>query len=92
MTAETEPTPRILVVDDVAANVRLLETILGPPPNPATWSSWGPAPGHHVAMVLQPGDDPLLVSDGQENGPFAIRFSAEDKAQGLPATWLSCLH
>ena len=30
MTVETEPTPRILVVDDVAANVRLLEAILAP--------------------------------------------------------------
>ena len=28
MTVETQPTPRILVVDDVAANVRLLEAIL----------------------------------------------------------------
>jgi hypothetical protein len=43
-------------------------------------------------MVLEPGDDPLLVSHGQEKGPFAIRFSQENKAQGLPATWLTILH
>jgi hypothetical protein len=52
---------------------------------------WGPPPGHHVAMVLEPGRDPLLVSHGQEKGPLEIRFSVEDGYQGLPATWLTCL-
>ena len=52
---------------------------------------WGAAPGHHVALVLEPGDDPLLVSHGQEKGPVAILFSVETKYQPAPATWLSCL-
>ena len=52
---------------------------------------WGAYPGHHVALVLEAGADPLLCSHGQEKGPFAITFSAESKFQPKPATWLSCL-
>jgi cell wall-associated NlpC family hydrolase len=52
---------------------------------------WGPPPGHHVALALEDGDDPLLCSHGQERGPLAIRFSSESSAQPAPATWLSCL-
>ncbi|HET7571066.1 MAG TPA: hypothetical protein VFJ77_00180 [Gaiellaceae bacterium] len=52
---------------------------------------WGDPPGHHVALVLEPGDDPLLCSHGQERGPLAIRFSVESAYQPQPATWLSCL-
>lgn len=52
---------------------------------------WGPAPGHHVALVLEPGDDPLLCSHGQERGPLAVRFSVESRFQPEPATWLSSL-
>jgi NlpC/P60 family protein len=52
---------------------------------------WGVYPGHHVALVLEAGADPLLCSHGQEKGPFAITFSAESKFQPTPATWLSCL-
>ena len=52
---------------------------------------WGAYPGHHVALVLEPGSDPLLCSHGQEKGPLAIRFSAESAYQPKPATWLSCL-
>jgi hypothetical protein len=52
---------------------------------------WGAYPGHHVALVLEAGADPLLCSHGQEKGPFAITFSAESKFQPTPATWLSCL-
>jgi hypothetical protein len=52
---------------------------------------WGAAPGHHVALVLEAGDDPTLVSHGQEKGPIAISFSVESKYQPSPATWLSCL-
>lgn len=52
---------------------------------------WGPPPGNHVAMVIEAGADPLLVSHGQEKGPIAIRFSVETKYQPAPATWLSCL-
>jgi Putative peptidoglycan binding domain/NlpC/P60 family len=52
---------------------------------------WGAAPGHHVALVLEAGADPLLCSHGQEKGPIEIRFSVESKYQPTPATWLSCL-
>jgi cell wall-associated NlpC family hydrolase len=52
---------------------------------------WGAYPGHHVALVLEPGSDPLLCSHGQEKGPLAIRFSTEGKYQPTPATWLACL-
>jgi len=52
---------------------------------------FGPPPGRHVALVLEPGADPLLCSHGQEAGPLAVRFSAESRAQPPPATWLTCL-
>jgi hypothetical protein len=52
---------------------------------------WGAPPGHHVALVLEPGPDPLLCSHGEEKGPLAIRFSVESEFQPAPATWLSCL-
>jgi cell wall-associated NlpC family hydrolase len=52
---------------------------------------WGLPPGHHVALVLEPGPDPLLCSHGQEAGPVAIRFSVESAYQPTPATWLRCL-
>lgn len=52
---------------------------------------WGPPPGHHVALVLEPGPDPLVCSHGQESGPTAERFSVESAYQPSPATWLSCL-
>jgi len=52
---------------------------------------WGLRPGHHVALVLVAGDDPLLCSHGQERGPLAVRFSTESRVQPEPATWLSCL-
>jgi hypothetical protein len=52
---------------------------------------WGAYPGHHVALVLEAGADPLLCSHGQEKGPLAIAFSVESKFQPSPATWLSIL-
>jgi len=52
---------------------------------------WGMYPGHHVALVLVPGDDPLLCSHGQERGPLAVRFSDEARIQPDTVTWLSCL-
>lgn len=58
---------------------------------PADLVVWGPPPGHHVALVLEPGPDPLLCSHGQESGPAATRFSVESEYQPAPATWLSCL-
>lgn len=38
---------------------------------------FGPFPHEHVCVVLEPGDDPLLASHGQERGPVAIRFAPE---------------
>jgi peptidoglycan hydrolase-like protein with peptidoglycan-binding domain len=53
---------------------------------------YGPGTGHHVCMVLEAGEDPLLVSHGQEKGPLAIRHSAEVAAQPPPVTFLSYLN
>lgn len=50
---------------------------------------WGAFPGHHCAVVLEPGDDPLLCSHGQERGPLAIRFSEESRHQPAEVTWLT---
>jgi cell wall-associated NlpC family hydrolase len=50
---------------------------------------WGAYPGHHVALVLERGEDPLLCSHGSERGPIAIRFSDECRYQPALATWLS---
>jgi hypothetical protein len=49
---------------------------------------WGTFPGRHVAIVLEPGDDPLLCSHGSERGPLAIRFSDESRYQHGPVVWL----
>jgi peptidoglycan hydrolase-like protein with peptidoglycan-binding domain len=52
---------------------------------------WGAPPGHHVAVAVEAGADPLLVSHGQEKGPLLIRLSTESKFQAPPVTWLSSL-
>jgi cell wall-associated NlpC family hydrolase len=52
---------------------------------------FGAYPGRHCALVLEPGDDPLLASHGMERGPVAIRFSAEAAVQRRDATWLAGL-
>jgi cell wall-associated NlpC family hydrolase len=52
---------------------------------------WGAYPGHHVAVVLEPGDDPLLASHGQERGPTEVRFSVEDAWQRRVSYWLDGL-
>ena len=52
---------------------------------------WGAWPGHHVALVLEPGADPLLASHGRERGPVAIRFSDECALQPPVVTWLGGL-
>ncbi len=50
---------------------------------------WGRYPGRHCAVVVEPGDDPLLVSHGAERGPLELRFSAERVAHAeQPVTWL----
>jgi cell wall-associated NlpC family hydrolase len=52
---------------------------------------FGEYPGRHCALVLAPGDDPLLCSHGQERGPVAIRFTDECRYQPAEVTWLSSL-
>lgn len=52
---------------------------------------WGEYPGHHCAIVLEPGADPLVASHGQERGPLEIRFSTESRYQPDVVTWLSSL-
>ena len=52
-----------------------------------------PTRGQHVALVVAPGPDPLLVSHGDDSGPKKLRFSAEDAYQrrhghGTPV-WLT---
>lgn len=50
---------------------------------------FGPYPGHHVCMVLEPGKDPLLFSHGSERGPYPIRLSTERRYQPSGLTFLS---
>jgi len=50
---------------------------------------YGPETGHHVSMVLEPGEDPLLWSHGREAGPVTVRLSAQKRQQPAPATFLS---
>jgi cell wall-associated NlpC family hydrolase len=52
---------------------------------------WGAYPGRHCAIVLEPGEDPLLASHGQERGPVAIRYSDECALQPARVTWLDAL-
>lgn len=50
---------------------------------------WGADPGHHCALVLEDGDDPLMCSHGREQGPLAIRYSDECLLQPPIVAWLS---
>jgi peptidoglycan hydrolase-like protein with peptidoglycan-binding domain len=51
------------------------------------WSRNGA--GKHVALVLEPGSDPLLVSHGEEAGPYTVRFSASNRYHaGDSVHWL----
>jgi cell wall-associated NlpC family hydrolase len=52
---------------------------------------WGAYPGHHVAVVLEAGADPLLASHGRERGPVEIAYSTESRYQPDVVTWLSSL-
>jgi len=53
---------------------------------------YGPPPGDHVAMVMQPGDDPVMWSHGGEGGPLRVRWSVERAAHRKPYTFLSITH
>jgi hypothetical protein len=56
---------------------------------------WGDGDGRHVALVLEPGPDPVLASHGSDGGPKRVPFSRQDawhRQQGhTRVTWLSCL-
>ena len=82
MTVETEPTPRILVVDDVAANVRLLEAILEPAGFSLSSASSGPEALERVATELPD----LVLLDVQMagmNGYEVCRRIRENEAAAL---------
>jgi hypothetical protein len=50
---------------------------------------FGPAPGEHVAMVMEPGANPVMWSHGGESGPIRISFERERAVHRRPATFLS---
>jgi adenylate cyclase len=82
MTAETEAAPRILVVDDVAANVRLLEAILEPAGFSLSSASSGPEALERVATELPD----LVLLDVQMagmNGYEVCRRIRENEAAAL---------
>jgi hypothetical protein len=56
---------------------------------------WGDGDGRHVALVLEPGADPVLASHGSDGGPKRVPFSAQNawhQQQGhTKVTWLTFL-
>jgi hypothetical protein len=50
---------------------------------------FGPGTGEHVAMVIEPGHDPLLFSHGAAHTAGPIRFSVERTFHHSPATFLA---
>jgi adenylate cyclase len=80
--SETEPTPRVLVVDDLPANVRLLEAILEPAGFAVLSASSGPEALELVAAELPD----LVLLDVQMagmNGYEVCRRIREDEATAL---------
>jgi cell wall-associated NlpC family hydrolase len=58
-------------------------------PQPGDVVVWGAYPGRHCALLLEPGEDPLLASHGSDRGPIAIRFSEECTWQPAEYVWLT---
>jgi cell wall-associated NlpC family hydrolase len=62
---------------------------------PGDLAVFGPAPGHHVVVLLEHGSansgDPVVCSHGSERGPVALRLSQEQQGQPRPVTFLSYL-
>jgi class 3 adenylate cyclase len=82
MSAETDPAPRILVVDDMPANVRLLEAVLQPAGFSVTSASSGPEALELVASELPD----LVLLDVQMagmNGYEVCRRIRENEATSL---------
>ncbi len=52
---------------------------------------WGSYPGHHVAVCVEAGADPLVCSHGKESDPQLIRASQETAAQGRSYQWRTYL-
>lgn len=57
-------------------------------PEPGDVVVYGPAPGHHAAVVVKGGADPLTVSHGSEAGPLYITVDAERRYQPAGVTYL----
>jgi hypothetical protein len=50
---------------------------------------YGPGTGHHMAVVFEPGSDPLMSSQGKESpDPHLIRDSIEQRYQPSGGAWL----
>ena len=82
MSAETEPTPQVLVVDDLPANVRLLEAILEPAGFSVLSASSGPEALERVVAELPD----LVLLDVQMagmNGYEVCRRIRENEATAL---------
>jgi adenylate cyclase len=82
MSSETEPAPRILVVDDMPANVRLLEAVLEPAGFAVTAASSGPEALEQVVIELPD----LVLLDVQMagmNGYEVCRRIRENEATSL---------
>jgi class 3 adenylate cyclase/CheY-like chemotaxis protein len=82
MSAETEPAPRILVVDDLPANVRLLEAVLEPAGFSVTSATSGPEALERVVADLPD----LVLLDVQMagmNGYEVCRRIRENEATAL---------
>ncbi len=57
---------------------------------PADLVVFGNAPGTHVVIIVEPGTDPVVVSQGSEAGPLKLPLSEEATAHpGQPLTYLS---
>lgn len=57
-------------------------------PKPGDVVVYGPGDGHHAALIVKAGSDPLTVSHGSEAGPMLIRVSAERRYQPPGTTYL----
>ena len=57
-------------------------------PSPGDVVVYGGGTGHHAALIVSGGTDPLTVSHGSEAGPLLIRVSEERKYQPSGVTYL----
>lgn len=57
-------------------------------PAPGDVVIYGSGEGHHAALIVAGGSDPLTVSHGSEAGPLLIKVSAERRYQPPGTTYL----